>query len=227
MRQGCEIQRHRRGFVCGCVIVWTVLTMLLCVHPGGASCQIEGREDPSRPGKNQGGTGQKGRTTSFLFYTLSLTYWLSFSFKKTILTHNNRCPVIFTARCVSLWTSFTARRWSAEKIGHCGVWLCVCVSAGEGARNQEEASDKRALQDNADIFYTKRLIYPIQPKECWFSVNNWGALLHWKPWRVCMSPLGSRYGTPQAGHFYQCFRQWMNCLCEWEQQNGVLFTCNE
>ena len=41
----------------------TILNIFLSVHLGGAGCQIEGREDTSRPGKNQRGTGQKGRNT--------------------------------------------------------------------------------------------------------------------------------------------------------------------
>lgn len=105
----------------------TIFNIFLSVHLGGAGCQTEGREDTSRPGKNQRGTGQKGRTTFVLLYTQAFTHWLSFSFKRNILTHYNRCLVIFTAHCISLWTSFTARRWSAEKIGHCSVWLCVCI----------------------------------------------------------------------------------------------------
>lgn len=163
----------------------TVLTILLCVYLGGASCQIEGREDPSCLGENQGGTGQKGRTTSVLLCPHSHSRTSLFT-----PTHNNRCLVIFAARCISLWTSFTARQWSAEKIGHCSVWLCV--SAGEGARNQKEASEKRALQDNADTFYTKHLIYTMQPKEHWFLANNW------VPCSIeshVVSPLGSRHWT--------------------------------
>lgn len=40
--------------------------MSLCVHPGGASRQAQGREDPCRSGENQGGAGQKGKFV-FLF----------------------------------------------------------------------------------------------------------------------------------------------------------------
>ena len=78
MRQGGEIRNlFFKGCVCVCVLM--ILTVLLRVHLGGTSCQTEGREDPSRPGENQGGSGQKGRTT-FVLKNL----------------------VIFTAHCISL-----------------------------------------------------------------------------------------------------------------------------
>lgn len=82
MRQGYEIQKcflSCQG-ICVCVLVFffyyycltTILNIFLSVNLGGAGCQTEGREDTSRPGKNQRGTGQKGRT-SFCTRRLSLT----------------------------------------------------------------------------------------------------------------------------------------------------------
>lgn len=86
--------------MCGFARMTAMLTMLFFVHLGGASCQIEGREDPSCPGENQGSAGQKGMARSFL-----CTHALQFTDSVSLLnpvSYNNCCLVIFTARCISL-----------------------------------------------------------------------------------------------------------------------------
>lgn len=86
--------------VCSFVPMTAMLTMIFCVHLGGASCQIEGREDQSCLGENQGSTGQKGIASSLL-----CTHALPFTDSVSLLnpaSFNNCCLVIFTARCISL-----------------------------------------------------------------------------------------------------------------------------
>lgn len=89
--------------------------MFLCVHPGGASRQDQGREDPCRSGENQGGAGQKGKCVFVFFlntFRLDLSSWNSFDLMK----HSSSCQIRF-------WTSSMARQRSAGKIGQCSVWL--------------------------------------------------------------------------------------------------------
>lgn len=71
--------------------------------------------------------------------------------------------------------------------------MCVCVSTGEGARNQKEASQKDAVcvaRQCRHILHKTSYSPPVQPCNCWFLVNNRAASLHSKRiWRVCVSPL--------------------------------------
>lgn len=131
--------------------------MILCVHLGGASRQIEGREDPSRPGKNQGGTGQEGRTTSFLLcaHTLSLTDSVSLlkDHSDSLSRRIHRTPHFFVN-----FTSEAAKRRENRSL-QCLI-MCVYICWGGSKESERGFGKKRALRDNADTFYTK---HPIPP----------------------------------------------------------------
>lgn len=132
------------------------------MHPGGASCQIEGREDPSRPGKNQGGAGQKGKTLTDSFG------------KKTVLTPDNRRLVTSAASC-RFFVNFIHGEAVKRRENRSLQCLIMCLPGRERRKKKKTESGfrrERAQRDNAD---TKHLIYHVQ------DTNRGGASHHSKP----------------------------------------------
>lgn len=139
-----------------------VLTLLLCVCLGGASCQIKGREDPSCLGKNQGGAGQKGRT--HLTFCAHTPHSLTSPSKDYSDSYKSpSCHIHYPLHFSVNFIHSKAVKCRENRSLQC---LIMCVSAAEGARNQKEAFQKITLQNNADRFCTKHFICTVQPKEC-------------------------------------------------------------
>lgn len=120
------------------------MVTILYVNLGGAGCQIKGREDPSCLGENQGGAGQKGRTV-FASDDHRLVVFAAppHVFVNFIHSEAPKCEENRSLQCLILC-------------------VCVCVSAGEGARNQKDASERcQTMQAHSRqniLFRTKRAL---------------------------------------------------------------------
>lgn len=155
----CEI----RAFVC-------VFEILLCINPLSCLCTQEEqaaklKAERIRVALEKIKEAQVKKVRRSPTHLEKRPFWLLII---VALSHPPRAAV-------SLWTSFTARRWSAEKIGHCSVWLCVCRGGSVEKKKKKTESGfrrKRAQRDNAD---TKHLIYHVQ------DTNRGGASHHSKP----------------------------------------------
>lgn len=143
----------------------------LCL-PGGASCQTEGGEDPSCLGENQGGAGQKGRTSLSSFWRPHRLL----SIESSCRLLSDRRLVMFAAHCASfvdfIHSEAATRRRGKNRSLQC---LIVCICRG-GSKKSERGSRKRALPDNVNALYTKHLIHAIPSKR---TLIFWGGRKNW------------------------------------------------
>lgn len=115
------------------------------MHPGGASCQIEGREDPSRPGKNQGGAGQKGKTLTDSFG------------KKTTLTPDNRRLVTSAASC-RFFVNFIHGEAVKRRENRSLQCLIMCLPGRERRRKKKQKAASGG-RERSETMRTQNILF--------------------------------------------------------------------
>lgn len=176
MRKGYEIKNAFLVLVRVLTCVWfsyyvndDCFNLLLYVYLGGASCQIEGREDPSCLGENQGGAGQKGRTTSVLLCPHSHSRTSLFT-----PTHNNHCHI----RCpLHFFVNFIHSEAVERGENRSLQCLIVCICWGGSKESERGFRKESAARQCRRILHKTSYLHHATKRALIFG-EQLGALLH-------------------------------------------------